>query len=141
MIAAFIFVFVPTIGEFVTPQLVGGPSSSLFGNAIQDQFTHALDWQTGSVFAFFLLFVVAAIMASSAGSRPDRNVQRPDASSRRLLARMWSLRVFFVALVVFLYLPLVVLVVFSFNKRRRDVPAAALHDAVVLSWRRRTRRC
>jgi spermidine/putrescine transport system permease protein len=61
--AAFIFVFVPTIGEFVTPQLVGGTRGFLFGNAVQDQFTRALDWQTGSVLAFFLLLVVGILMA------------------------------------------------------------------------------
>jgi spermidine/putrescine transport system permease protein len=63
LVAAFIFVFVPTIGEFITPLLVGGPSGYLFGNAIQDLFTRGTDWQTGSVLAMFLLLVVAALMA------------------------------------------------------------------------------
>ena len=61
--AAFVFVFVPTIGEFVTPLLVGGPSNRLFGNAIQDQFARGEDWVTGSVLAFFLLVVVGVLMA------------------------------------------------------------------------------
>ena len=53
VLAAFLFVFIPTIGEFVTPTLV----------AIQDLFTRGLDWQTGSVLALFLLLVVAGLMA------------------------------------------------------------------------------
>jgi spermidine/putrescine transport system permease protein len=61
--AAFIFVFIPTIGEFVTPLLVGGTDGYLFGNAVQDRFTKALDWQSGSVLALFLLGVVALSMA------------------------------------------------------------------------------
>jgi spermidine/putrescine transport system permease protein len=61
--AAFVFVFVPTIGEFVTPLLVGGTNGYLFGNAVQDRFTKALDWQSGSVLALFLLAVVALFMA------------------------------------------------------------------------------
>jgi spermidine/putrescine transport system permease protein len=61
--AAFVFVFVPTIGEFVTPQVVGGTRGFLFGNAINDRFTKALDWQSGSVMAMFLLIVVALLMA------------------------------------------------------------------------------
>jgi spermidine/putrescine transport system permease protein len=64
--AAFVFVFVPTIGEFVTPQIVGGSSDGsnfLFGNAINARFTQALDWQSGSVQALFLLIVVAVLMA------------------------------------------------------------------------------
>jgi spermidine/putrescine transport system permease protein len=63
--AAFVFVFVPTIGEFVTPQVVGGSadgSNFLFGNAINARFTQALDWQSGSVQALFLLVVVAVLM-------------------------------------------------------------------------------
>jgi spermidine/putrescine transport system permease protein len=63
VVAAFVFVFVPTIGEFVTPLLVGGPSGYMFGNAIQDTFTRGLDWQFGSVLAMFLLGVVAVLMA------------------------------------------------------------------------------
>ena len=63
VMAAFVFVFVPTIGEFVTPQLVGGTSGFLFGNAVNDRFTKALDWQSGSVMAMFLLIVVAVLMA------------------------------------------------------------------------------
>jgi spermidine/putrescine transport system permease protein len=63
VVAAFVFVFVPTIGEFVTPLLVGGPSGYMYGNAIQDLFTKGTDWQTGSVLAMFLLVVVAGLMA------------------------------------------------------------------------------
>ena len=63
VMAAFVFVFVPTIGEFVTPLLVGGTSGYMFGNAINDAFTRALDWQSGSVLALFLLIVVAGLMA------------------------------------------------------------------------------
>ena len=63
--AAFVFVFIPTIGEFVTPSLVGGTKGTMFGNAISSLFTAGLDWQTGSVLALFLVAVVAALMAIS----------------------------------------------------------------------------
>lgn len=64
--AAFVFVFIPTIGEFVTPSLVGGTKGTMFGNAISSMFTSGLDWQTGSVLALFLVGVVGALMAVSA---------------------------------------------------------------------------
>ena len=63
LVAAFVFVFIPTIGEFVTPLLVGGTSGYMYGNAIQDLFTRGLDWQSGSVLAMFLLIVVGVLMA------------------------------------------------------------------------------
>lgn len=61
--AAFLFVFIPTIGEFVTPLLVGGTSGYMYGNSIQDLFTKGLDWQTGSTLALFLLAAVALLLA------------------------------------------------------------------------------
>jgi spermidine/putrescine transport system permease protein len=63
VIAAFVFVFIPTIGEFVTPTLVGGAGGYMYGSAINDLFTRGLSWQTGSVLALFLLAVVAGLMA------------------------------------------------------------------------------
>jgi spermidine/putrescine transport system permease protein len=63
VIAAFIFVFIPTIGEYFTPLLVGGVEGTMFGNAIADQFGQSLNWLNGSVLSFFLLLVVAVLMA------------------------------------------------------------------------------
>jgi spermidine/putrescine transport system permease protein len=63
VIAAFIFVFIPTIGEYFTPLLVGGVDGTMFGNAIADQFGQSLNWLNGSVLSFFLLAVVGVLMA------------------------------------------------------------------------------
>jgi spermidine/putrescine transport system permease protein len=60
--AAFLFVFIPTLGEFVTPSLVGGVTGYMYGNQIVDLFgTGFPDWETGSVLAIFLLGVVALL--------------------------------------------------------------------------------
>jgi spermidine/putrescine transport system permease protein len=65
VVAAFIFVFIPTLGEFVTPSLVGGPSGYMYGNQIVDLFgTGFPDWETGSVLSIFLLLVVALLTLS-----------------------------------------------------------------------------
>jgi len=62
VVAAFLFVFIPTLGEFVTPSLVGGTSGYMYGNQIVDLFgTGFPDWETGSVLAIFLLLVVAVL--------------------------------------------------------------------------------
>lgn len=62
VIAAFIFVFIPTIGEYFTPLLLGGTDGTMFGNAIADQFGQSLNWLNGSVLSFFLLAVVGVLM-------------------------------------------------------------------------------
>jgi spermidine/putrescine transport system permease protein len=60
--AAFLFVFIPTLGEFVTPSLVGGASGYMYGNQIVDLFGAGFpDWETGSVLALFLCGVVAVL--------------------------------------------------------------------------------
>src|SRR5881394_318786 len=60
--AAFLFVFIPTLGEFVTPSLVGGTSGYLYGNQIVDLFeTGFPDWETGAVLSIFLLGVVSVL--------------------------------------------------------------------------------
>src|SRR5262249_33901903 len=62
VVAAFLFVFIPTLGEFVTPSLVGGATGYMYGNQIVDLFgTGFPDWETGSVLAIFLLGVVAVL--------------------------------------------------------------------------------
>lgn len=63
VIAGFIFVFIPTLGEYITPLLVGGPKGFMLGSAIQDAFNFGLDWQFGSAMAMFLVFTVALLIA------------------------------------------------------------------------------
>lgn len=62
VIAAFVFVFIPTLGEFVTPSLVGGVNNFMFGNAIQGAFLLGRDWQFGSAMAVFLVGAVALLL-------------------------------------------------------------------------------
>jgi spermidine/putrescine transport system permease protein len=63
VIAAFVFVFIPTIGEYVTPQIVGGKAGYLFGNVIQSSFSASFDWQLGSAMSVFMLAAVAILLA------------------------------------------------------------------------------
>jgi spermidine/putrescine transport system permease protein len=66
IVAAFLFVFIPSIGEYITPSLVGGNNGYMFGQAIASQFVGgALDWQTGSVLSIFLLGVVLFLALST----------------------------------------------------------------------------
>ena len=55
-----IFVFVPSIGNFVVPELLGGGKTIMVGNLIRDQFLKARDWPFGAVLA---LAVVAGLLA------------------------------------------------------------------------------
>jgi spermidine/putrescine transport system permease protein len=62
VVAAFLFVFIPTVGEFVTPSLVGGNKGYMYGNQIVDLFeTGFPDWETGAALALFLIGVIAVL--------------------------------------------------------------------------------
>ena len=55
VLAAFFMVFIPTVGEYVTPLLVGGSRGFLYGNIIQDFFTKAANWPLGSALSVIML--------------------------------------------------------------------------------------
>lgn len=58
VIASFFFVFIPTLGEWVTPALVGGAQGVMYGNLIQDQFVRALNWPMGALMSLVMLALV-----------------------------------------------------------------------------------
>ena len=63
VLAAFFMVFIPTVGEYVTPLLIGGSSGSMYGNIIQDFFTKAVNWPLGSALSMVMLVGTLALVA------------------------------------------------------------------------------
>lgn len=66
MLAAFFMVFIPTVGEYVTPLLIGGSSGSMYGNIIQDFFTKAANWPRGAALSMVMLVVTLVLVAVAA---------------------------------------------------------------------------
>ena len=60
--AGIILVFIPTIGAFITPDLLGGAKSILVGNLVQNQFAVARDKPFGSAICFGLTAFVMMIL-------------------------------------------------------------------------------
>ncbi len=61
-LATFFMVFIPTVGEYVTPSLVGGTEGLMYGNLIQDFFTRAGNWPLGSALAVLMLLTVLVLV-------------------------------------------------------------------------------
>lgn len=59
IVAGSILVFIPGLGAYVTPALLGGSKSMMIGNLIENQFGAARDWPFGAALSFVLLIVVA----------------------------------------------------------------------------------
>ncbi|MGH3087706.1 MAG: ABC transporter permease [Rubrobacteraceae bacterium] len=63
VIAGSILVFIPSAGEFVIPDLLGGSRTVMTGNLIQQQFLNARDWAFGSALAVMLgVLMLGAIL-------------------------------------------------------------------------------
>ncbi len=61
-----VFVFVPSLGNFVIPELLGGGRRIMVGNLIRDQFLKARDWPFGSVLALSVIGVLVLLLFAQA---------------------------------------------------------------------------
>jgi spermidine/putrescine transport system permease protein len=62
VIAGFMFIFILTLGDFLTPILVGGTQGMTFGKIIQMNYGIAYDWPFGSALSVILLILSLAII-------------------------------------------------------------------------------
>ena len=66
IVAGCILVFIPSLGNYIIPELLGGGKSLMIGNLIQLQFGTAHNWPFGAALSFALLaFVLAAMLVYS----------------------------------------------------------------------------
>ena len=61
VVAASLIVFIPTIGDYVTPRLVGGPGGLMIANMIQTQFLRLNNAPMGAAVAVLAMLVVAVL--------------------------------------------------------------------------------
>ena len=62
IIAGCVLVFIPCLGAYLTPDLLGGGRTVLVGNLVQNQFTTARDWPFGSAVSILLMVMVTALV-------------------------------------------------------------------------------
>ncbi|MOA41229.1 Spermidine/putrescine transport system permease protein PotB [compost metagenome] len=61
MISAFLIVMIPTVGDYVTPKLVGGKDGVMIATAIQAQFGKAANWPLGAALSVTTMVVVSVV--------------------------------------------------------------------------------
>jgi len=59
VIAAALIIFIPTVGDYITPTLLGGPDGIMLANLISAQFGKVNDWPMGAALAIALMVTVA----------------------------------------------------------------------------------
>ena len=62
IVAGSILVFIPSLGAFLTPDLLGGGRTVMVGNLVQNQFTTARDWPFGSAISIALMAIVTLLL-------------------------------------------------------------------------------
>jgi spermidine/putrescine transport system permease protein len=67
--AGAVLVFIPCLGAYLTPDLLGGGKSVMLGNLIQNQFTTARDWPFGSAASLVLMLASALLLSLLMRSR------------------------------------------------------------------------
>ena len=61
IIVGCILVFIPSVGAFITPHLLGGGQSMMLGTLIQHEFLVVRDWPFGSAISFLLMGLVLVV--------------------------------------------------------------------------------
>ena len=149
-----IVVFMLTLGNYLTPTLLGGKNSLWFTEQIYTQFITRFNWEQGAAFGFLLLVLSTAIVWLGLEAHRPALRRRDEALvipslPRRALSRATRPRRYVAAFFVFLFVPLAVVAVFAFNDAQLSGAAVArLHARLVRRRRRRggpgsspTRRC
>jgi len=63
IISGIILVFIPCLGSFLIPDLLGGTNAQMIGNVIERQFKSANDWPFGAALSFLLMYVTFGALA------------------------------------------------------------------------------
>lgn len=77
IIAASLIIFIPTVGDYVTPSLVGGSDGKMIANLIQVQFGAANNWPLGATLSLLTMLVVgiAALIFVLSVNRLGRRIR------------------------------------------------------------------
>ena len=63
--AGSVLIFIPVVGSFMEPRILGGREGTFIGTIIEDQFTRVFNWPLGSALSFLMLFIILIIIMLS----------------------------------------------------------------------------
>lgn len=64
VVSAFLIVMIPTVGDYVTPKLVGGKDGVMIATAIQAQFGKGANWPLGAALSVTTMVLVSLVAAA-----------------------------------------------------------------------------
>jgi ABC-type spermidine/putrescine transport system permease subunit II len=114
IIAGFVFAFIAMMGDYATPQLIGGTNGTLYANLITNQFGYSLQWGFGATLAvlflvtILLLVIVLRLMVGGVAAAGEYT----GSFTRRRAPFLFGYSVLYL---IFLYTPPALLVLLAFN--------------------------
>ena len=63
--AGSVLIFIPVVGSFMEPRILGGREGTFIGTIIEDQFTRVFNWPLGAALSFLMLFIILIIIMLS----------------------------------------------------------------------------
>lgn len=75
ILSGVVITFIPALGAYLTPDLLGGPESQMIANVIERQFKRANDWPFGAALSFVLMYLTFVAIAVQALFSRTRRVQ------------------------------------------------------------------
>lgn len=64
IVAGSVLIFIPVIGSFMEPRILGGRNGTFIGTIIEDQFTAVFNWPLGAALSFIMLGFVLLVLAA-----------------------------------------------------------------------------
>ncbi|AOE85889.1 ABC transporter permease [Pseudomonas sp. TCU-HL1] len=112
--------FLMSVGDYITPSMVGGLNGTMVGTVIASQFGIASNWPFGGAMALVLMLTVVAFLAITFLLARSQGILTGEdggksVPTRRTGVKAWIGAGLFVLPYLFLYAPLLVIVLFSFN--------------------------
>ena len=116
--AGCLLAFIPMIGEFVIPDLLGSNDTALIGKTLWTEFFNNQDWPLAASIAvgMLLLLLLPIVALQKAQAKADvRQASQVSAGGRRFSSLNFAAVVFGLG---FIYLPIFLVMIFSFNNSR-----------------------
>ena len=131
IVAGFVFAFIAMMGDYATPQLIGGTNGTLYANLITNQFGYSLQWGFGATLAvlflvtILLLVIVLRLMVGGVEAAGEYT----GGFTRRRAPFLFGYSVLYL---IFLYTPPALLVLLGVQQLRGDRSAVRrLHHPLV----------
>jgi spermidine/putrescine transport system permease protein len=114
IVAGFVFAFIAMMGDYATPQLIGGTNGTLYANLITNQFGYSLQWGFGATLAvlFLLTILLLVIVLRLIVGGVEAAGEYTGGFTRRPAPFLFGYSILYL---IFLYTPPGLLVLLAFN--------------------------